>query len=96
MVSKAVLFAPEAAYRCGTPPCSRSGPRSARLAVLPVGHPQGYQDCFNLFVADVVAATRTRTAPDGLPLFADGLRAARITEAVLESAASQRWEEVPA
>ncbi len=32
---------------------------AARLAVLPAGHPQGYQDCFNLFVADVFAAIET-------------------------------------
>ena len=60
-------------------------PPAARLAVLPAGHPQGYQDCFNLFVADVVAAIETGTPPDGLPGFADGLRAARITDAVLRS-----------
>ena len=31
-------------------------PPAARLAVLPAGHPQGYADCFDLFVADVYAA----------------------------------------
>jgi predicted dehydrogenase len=69
-------------------------PPAARLAVLPGGHPQGYQDCFNLFVADVLAAVRTGEAPDGLPGFADGLRAAEITEAVLESARQERWVEI--
>jgi predicted dehydrogenase len=69
-------------------------PGAARLAVLPAGHPQGYQDCFNLFVADVFAAIETGTAPEGLPAFADGLRAARITEAVLTSAAEERWVDV--
>jgi predicted dehydrogenase len=68
-------------------------PSAARLAVLPAGHPQGYQDCFDLFVADVAAAMGG-AAPDGMPRFADGLRAARITEAVLESAASQAWVDV--
>ena len=33
---------------------------------------------------------------DGLPLFADGLRAARITDAVLSSAGEGRWVDVPA
>ncbi len=69
-------------------------PPAARLAVLPPGHPQGYQDCFNLFVADVFAAIATGTAPDGLPGFADGLRAARITDAVLTSAGGERWVDV--
>jgi predicted dehydrogenase len=69
-------------------------PGAARLAVLPAGHPQGYQDCFNLFVADVFAAIETGTAPDGLPSFADGLRAARITDAVLTSAGEERWVDV--
>jgi predicted dehydrogenase len=63
--------------------------------VVPVGHPQGYQDCFTAFVADVYTAT-AGGMPDGLPTFADGLRAAVLTAAVLDSAASGRWVEVPA
>jgi predicted dehydrogenase len=65
-----------------------------RLSVLPAGHPQGYQDCFNGFVSDVYAAV-TGDAPDGLPRFDDGLRAAVLTEAVLASSASRSWVEVP-
>ena len=65
-----------------------------RLSVLPAGHPQGYQDCFNGFVSDVYAAV-TGEAPDGLPRFDDGLRAAVLTEAVLASSASRSWVEVP-
>ena len=34
--------------------------------------------------------------PDGLPTFADGLRAAVLTQAVLDSAHDQTWVEVPA
>ena len=55
------------------------------LEPVPAGHPQGYQQCFNDFVADAYAAL-THTASDTLPSFADGLRAARLTAAVLESA----------
>ena len=62
--------------------------------VLPVGHPQGYQDCFTAFVADVYAAI-AGGQPDGLPTFADGLRAAVLTDAVLDSAARDTWVEVP-
>ena len=62
-------------------------------AVLPAGHPQGYQDCFNAFVADFYATVAGRPQ-DGLPTFADGLRAASITAAVLESAGSGRWVDV--
>lgn len=69
---------------------------AGRLAVLPPGHPQGYQDCFDLLVADVAAAVRGDAPPEGLPLFADGLRAARITDAVLRSAREQAWVDVPA
>jgi predicted dehydrogenase len=69
-------------------------PAAARLAVLPAGHPQGYQDCFDLFIADVFAAIATGDAPDGLPGFADGLRAVRITDAVLASARDERWVDV--
>jgi predicted dehydrogenase len=67
---------------------------AARYARLPAGHPQGYQDCFNAFVADVYAAIGG-AKPDGLPTFADGLRAAELTAAVLESAKRETWMEVP-
>jgi predicted dehydrogenase len=85
-------------------------PDAARLSLLPPGHAQGYHDCFDLFVADAytaMAATVPGAAggsaatggpgdlPDGLPLIADGLRAARITDAVLASAREKRWIEVP-
>jgi predicted dehydrogenase len=70
-------------------------PPAARLATLPAGHPQGYNDCFDAFVADAYAAVVTGEAPDGLPTFRDGLRAARITAAVLESARTETWVDVP-
>jgi predicted dehydrogenase len=69
-------------------------PPAARLATLPPGHPQGYADCFDLFVADVYAAIRDGAEPDGLPRFADGVRAARLTDAVIASAAQRRWVDV--
>lgn len=69
---------------------------AARLAIVPSGHPMGYQDAFNAFVADVYAAIATGAPPEGLPDFADGLRAVRLTEAVLRSAASRDWVEVTA
>ena len=68
---------------------------AARYATLPAGHAQGYGDAFDAFVADTYAAIRGCGVPDGLPTFHDGLRAARITEAVLASARSLAWEEVP-
>jgi predicted dehydrogenase len=69
-------------------------PPAARLATLPAGHPQGYADCFDLFVADVYAAIRGEGVADGVPVFKDGLRAARITDAVLDSAREERWVDV--
>jgi predicted dehydrogenase len=69
-------------------------PSAARYARVPAGHAQGYQDCFDAFVADTYAAIRGET-PDGLPTFADGLRAVRVTDAVLASAAAGgTWVEV--
>jgi predicted dehydrogenase len=68
-------------------------PDAARLTTLPAGHAQGYQDCFDLFVADTYAAIGGE-APDGLPLIADGVRAASITDAVLASARDRTWIEV--
>jgi predicted dehydrogenase len=69
------------------------GPAAARYSVVPSGHPQGYQDCFDAFVADTYAALAGER-PDGLPTFADGLRAAQLTEAVLESSRTSSWVEV--
>lgn len=67
---------------------------AARYSRLPGGHAQGYQDCFDAFVADTGAAV-AGTAPDGLPTFADGLRSAHLVEAVLASAHDDgRWVEV--
>ena len=74
---------------------ARLAPDAARLAIVPAGHPMGYQDAFNAFVADAYAAIGG-SPPDGLPVFDDGLRAVRVTEAVLASAASGSWEEVVA
>jgi predicted dehydrogenase len=61
-----------------------------RLSVLPPGHPLGYQDAFNAFVADTYAAIDGE-ARDGLPIFDDGLRAVTLTAAVLESARTSTW-----
>jgi predicted dehydrogenase len=74
---------------------ARLAPDAARLAIVPAGHPMGYQDAFNAFVADAYAAIGG-ASPDGLPGFDDGLRAVRVTEAVLASAASGTWQEVAA
>src|SRR3954452_5250933 len=63
-------------------------------AVLPPGHPQGYADCFDAFVAEVYDAVANGTPAEGLPVFADGLRAARLTDAVLLSAREERWVDV--
>jgi predicted dehydrogenase len=68
---------------------------AARYTVVPAGHPQGYQDCFDAFVDDTYSAIHG-TTPDGLPTFQDGLRAARITDALLRSSQTASWVEVPA
>jgi predicted dehydrogenase len=64
-----------------------------RLSYLPAGHAQGYGDCFAAFVADTYAAI-SGEPPDGLPTFADGLRSARIVDAVMRSAADSTWTKV--
>jgi len=74
-------------------------PAARRLSVLPAGHAQGYAQCFEAFVADVhQAVRRSRTGSDphieGMPTFADGLRAALVTDAVLTSAGTGRWTPV--
>jgi predicted dehydrogenase len=71
-------------------------PAAARYCTVPPGHPQGYQECFDAFVADTyrAIAAGSTDAVDGLPTFADGARSTQITAAVLRSAATRRWEDV--
>jgi predicted dehydrogenase len=69
-------------------------PAAARYAFLPGGHPQGYADCFDAFVADVYDGIRGGSATEGTPAFSDGLRAARMTDAVLASSREERWIDV--
>jgi predicted dehydrogenase len=72
-------------------------PEAARLNAVPAGHPLGYRDCFAAFVRDVYDAIEAGPAGAGSPLyptFADAARTARVTEAVLRSAASRSWTEV--
>ena len=71
------------------------GRRPPLAPSTPAGHPQGYLDCFDLFVADTYAAMRREGAPLGLPMFADGARSAHLIDAVLASAAAGGWVEVP-
>ena len=68
---------------------------AARLCTVPAGHPQGYQDAFNAFVADSYAVFAGQER-EGVPMLADGVRAALVTEAVLRSAALRTWVEVEA
>lgn len=64
-------------------PRAAGGP--GRYDAVPVGHPQGYQECFTALVRDVHDAIHGNV-PDGLPTFADGHRAALLTDAVVRSA----------
>lgn len=74
---------------------SRAGAPTGRSATLPAGHPQGYYECFADFVADAYAAIGGEQVPE-LPTFADGLRAAHIAQAVVDSARDGGWVDVGA
>lgn len=69
------------------------GTEAARLSIVPAGHPMGYQDAFNAFVRDSYAAFVGRPA-DGTPTLEDGLRAAIVTRAVIESARTRSWIDI--
>jgi predicted dehydrogenase len=71
-------------------------PAASRFAFLPAGHPQGYADCFDAFVAEFYEGVRSGSTAEGMPTFSDGLRAAHITEAVLTSSREERWVDVEA
>jgi predicted dehydrogenase len=61
---------------------------------VPSGHPQGYQDLFTLFMGEVHSTIRG-TPVAGMPTFTDGVRAARLTEAVITSASTRgEWVEI--
>lgn len=68
MVSKAVLFAPAAAYRCRCTPDRRSDPLSARLAVLPIGNKplveHALEDLVEAGIAEVVVVTAPPVAEE--------------------------------
>ncbi|MCI2421734.1 Gfo/Idh/MocA family oxidoreductase [Saccharopolyspora sp. K220] len=68
-------------------------PEQRRLSTLPAGHAQGYAQCFEAFVADAYAAI-DGGSPEGLPTFDDGLRSARLVDAVLRSAHNRSWTKV--
>ncbi|MCU1689948.1 MAG: Oxidoreductase [Jatrophihabitantaceae bacterium] len=70
-----------------------SSAAAQRYDAVPAGHPQGYQDCFTALMRDVYARLDGDDI-DGLPDFQDGLRAAHLTDAVLESHQSGSWVEV--
>ncbi|MGV9969364.1 Gfo/Idh/MocA family protein [Streptomyces olivaceus] len=72
---------------------ARATSPAGRSATLPAGHPQGYYECFADFAADTYAAVRGETV-EGMPSFEDGLRAARIAEAVVASAQNGGWVDV--
>jgi len=69
---------------------SGAGGSSRSFDSLPAGHPRGYHDCFDAFVAETYRAVRGE-AVEGLPLFSDGRRAVMVTEAVLNSARTSAW-----
>jgi predicted dehydrogenase len=69
-------------------------PEAAKYATLPGGHPQGYHDCFDAFIAETYASIAEGSAAPGLPQLEDGLRAGRITRAVLDSARLGEWVQV--
>ena len=72
---------------------NEESPEARGYSILPAGHPQGYQDCFNAFVNESYRAIAGMRV-DGLPNFEDGVRSAKLTDAVIRSASSGEWVEV--
>ena len=72
-------------------------PPAARYATIPAGHPQGYNDCFDAFVAEVYAAVATAASPPTACRSSPTACAPpRLTDAVLASAREERWVDVAA
>jgi predicted dehydrogenase len=68
-------------------------PDASRLSILPPGHAQGFLDCFTAFLGEVYSAAAGE-GEHGYPSFEDGLRVARLADAVLESARQRAWIKV--
>lgn len=64
-----------------------------RVTLTPAGHAQGWEACFENFVADVYAAIRG-TQAEGLPTFNDGARSLRLVDAVFASVSNRQWTAV--
>jgi predicted dehydrogenase len=71
-------------------------PSARPYAHYPGGHPEGYSDGPKNLFTNVYRAVRGEAegSPD-FPTFADGLRAARLVEATLDSHGREGWVEVP-
>jgi predicted dehydrogenase len=97
-LSEQLLLGDDEGYRTLVRDPNRGSSEQRRLATLPAGHAQGYAQCFEAYVADSYAAIDAQAGvgerPEGLPTFADGVRAATICDAVLRAAASREWVDV--
>jgi predicted dehydrogenase len=67
------------------------GPDARRLRTVPSGHPQGYLDAFTSLMTTAYGWFESGVADPTLPTLEDGLRAVRLTEAVMQSARSGDW-----
>ena len=61
----------------------------------PAGHPQGYHDCFDAFVADAYAAAVTGEVPEGCPASATGCAPHASPPRCWHRPAPRRWVDVP-
>jgi predicted dehydrogenase len=66
---------------------------AAGNAALPAGHPEGYAKNFENFVVETYRSIAGQIT-DGLPTFSDGLRAATVTAAAVQSARTREWVDV--
>jgi predicted dehydrogenase len=70
-------------------------PEARRYAATPGGHNEAWPDAFRNLMRNIFERIAGRRAEIEFPTFADGLRAARIAEAMLASSrAGGRWTEV--
>ncbi len=93
-----LLLGDDEGYRTLVRDPTHGSSEQRRLATLPAGHAQGYAQCFEAYVADSYAAIDAAAGhgerPDGLPTFADGVRAATVCDAMLRSVAERAWVDV--
>jgi predicted dehydrogenase len=90
------VFSGDQAQTLRRPGNAYVGDAAKSLTRLPPGHPEGYLEAFaNIYRAFARAIRGEKDIPASFPTAGDGLRGVLFIEAMIESAKSGKWVEIP-